>query len=169
MQYRFLLALLLLIQGCTLQPTKLEPIKSVGVPKVWQAQGRMSVVNDTLRQSYQFDVSFDYDDYQIKLSAPLGLAVIEIVSNNQTISVNNQAINTSLTQWLQTELGWSFSLEALAEIIFQPQTAALDDWQVDIIKYQTIDSFRYPKIVRLKHQKQAIKIKLLINKVNQLK
>lgn len=169
MRYRFLLLLLLLIQGCALQPHKSEPINSVVIPSVWQAQGRMSVSSDTHRQSYQFDISFDYDNYQIKLSAPLGLATIQIKSNNQKIRVNNQVVKTSLAQWLKTELGWSFSLEALAEIIFQPQTAVLDDWQVDIIKYQTIDSFRYPKIVRLKHQKQAIKIKLLINKVNQLK
>lgn len=169
MQYRFLILLLLLIQGCTLQPVKPESVLSQGVPDVWQTQGRMSISSDTHRQSYQFDIGFDHDNYQIKLSAPLGLAAVQIVSDNQQIRVNNQVIDMSLTQWLEEELGWSFPLETLAEIIFQPQVVNLKDWQIDIIKYQTIESFRYPKILRLKHQNQAIKIKLLISKVNQLK
>ena len=70
---------------------------------------------------------------------------------------------------MSDEFGWYFPIQRLAPILFQHKQSVDDEWQVKIISYQQINGVNYPKIVRLNHLTKAIKIKLLINEVNELK
>jgi len=158
------------LQGCTtLESKPVKPGSSLTIPMQWQTQGRASVSTSEHNQNIGFAIDFKNQNYTLTLSASLGLGQVVVKSNAQGLSVNDQQIDTNLEQWMINEFGWHFPIQKLAPILFQHQQSIDQEWQVKIASYQQINGVSYPKIVRLNHLTKAIKIKLLISKVNKLK
>ena len=70
---------------------------------------------------------------------------------------------------MRFKLGWYFPISELENVIFKHQFSNLQNWQIKVNKYQVINGLAYPKIIRLQHTQQAIKIKLLLRDINRLK
>ncbi len=158
------------LQGCsTLENKPVKPSSSLTIPAQWHTQGRASVSTSERNQNIGFTIDFKNQDYTLTLSASLGLGQIIVKSNTQGLSVNAQQIDTNLKQWMIDEFGWYFPIQKLALILFKHQKSINHEWRVNIDSYQKIDGVSYPKIVRLNHLTKAIKIKLLISGVNELK
>ncbi len=139
------------------------------LPSVWEVYGRLgvSVNNDT--KTSGFEVSFDHHDYKLVLSTALGFGQISIESNQQRLLVNDKPINLTFNQWMISEMGWYLPIDTLAKILFKNEINSTRHWQIKISSYQLINGIQYPKVIRFNHLTKPIKIKLLINEVNQLK
>ena len=158
------------LQGCaTLESKPIKPASSLIIPTQWQAQGRVGMSMDNRNQNIGFVINAKNQDYTLKLSASLGLGQIDIKSNTQGLWIDGKIIESNLEQWMSDEFGWYFPIQRLAPILFQHKQSVDDEWQGKIISYQQINGVHYPKIGRLNHLTKAIKIKLLINEVNELK
>ncbi len=170
MKWMTILLLVWFLQGCTtLEGKSVALNQALVIPAQWQAQGRASVSMEDYNQTTGFEIDFKNQHYVLILSAPLGLGQIVVKSNTQGLRVNDKQINLSLKQWMIGEFGWHFPIQKLALILFKQQKNIDHEWRINIISYQQIDEIGYPKIVRLNHLTKAIKIKLLISKVNELK
>jgi outer membrane biogenesis lipoprotein LolB len=158
------------LQGCaTLDGKPIKPAPSLAIPTQWQAQGRAGVSMGKRNQNIGFVINAKNQDYTLKLSATLGLGQINIKSNTQSLWVDGKIIESNLEQWMSDEFGWYFPIQKLAPILFQHKQSVDDGWQVKITSYQQINGVSYPRIVHLNHLTKAIKIKLLISEVNELK
>jgi len=134
------------LQGCTtLESKPVKPNPSLATPTQWQAQGRVGVSMNERNQTVGFIIDAKNQDYTLTLSASLGVGQISVKSNAQSLWVDGKAIESNLKQWMINEFGWYFPI------------------------YQQINGVSYPRIVRLNHLTKAIKIKLLISEVNELK
>ncbi len=158
------------LQGCTtLESKPIKPSPSLAIPAQWQAQGRAGVSMDNRNQNIGFVIKAKNQDYTLTLSAPLGLGQTSVKSNTQGLWVDGKTIESNLKQWMISEFGWHFPIQKLAPILFQHKQSIDHEWQVSITSYQQINGVSYPRIVRLNHLIKAIKIKLLIGEVNELK
>ncbi len=158
------------LQGCTtLESKPVKPIPSLATPTQWQAQGRVGVSMNERNQTVGFIIDAKNQDYTLTLSASLGVGQISVKSNAQSLWVDGKAIESNLKQWMINEFGWYFPIQKLAPILFQHKQLVDHEWHVNITSYQQINGVSYPRIVRLNHLTKAIKIKLLISEVNELK
>jgi len=158
------------LQGCTtLESKSVKPIPSLIIPEQWHAQGRVGVSMNERNQTIGFVIKVKNQDYILTLSASLGLGQASVKSNAQGLWVDGKKIESSLKQWMINEFGWYFPIHKLAPILFQHKQSIDREWHVNITSYQQINEISYPRIVRLNHLTKAIKIKLLIGKVNELK
>ena len=158
------------LQGCTTLGSKsVKPIPSLIIPEQWHAQGRVGVSTNERNQTIGFVIKVKNQDYILTLSASLGLGQASVKSNAQGLWVDGKKIESSLKQWMINEFGWYFPIHKLAPILFQHKQSIDREWHVNITSYQQINEISYPRIVRLNHLTKAIKIKLLIGKVNELK
>jgi outer membrane biogenesis lipoprotein LolB len=158
------------LQGCTtLESKSVKPIPSLIIPEQWHAQGRVGVSTNERNQTIGFVIKVKNQDYILTLSASLGLGQASVKSNAQGLWVDGKKIESSLKQWMINEFGWYFPIHKLAPILFQHKQSIDREWHVNITSYQQINEISYPRIVRLNHLTKAIKIKLLIGKVNELK
>ncbi|SFV80754.1 hypothetical protein MNB_SUP05-6-831 [hydrothermal vent metagenome] len=129
----------------------------------------MGVSTNERNQTIGFVIKVKNQDYILTLSASLGLGQASVKSNAQGLWVDGKKIESSLKQWMINEFGWYFPIHKLAPILFQHKQSIDREWHVNITSYQQINEISYPRIVRLNHLTKAIKIKLLIGKVNELK
>jgi outer membrane biogenesis lipoprotein LolB len=158
------------LQGCTtLESKSVKPIPSLIIPEQWHAQGRVGVSTNERNQTIGFVIKVKNQDYILTLSASLGLGQASVKSNAQGLWVDGKKIESSLKQWMINEFGWHFPILKLAPILFQHKQSIDREWHENITSYQQINEISYPRIVRLNHLTKAIKIKLLIGKVNELK
>ena len=158
------------LQGCTtLESKPVKPIPSLAIPTQWQAQGRVGVSTNERNQTVGFVIKAKNQDYTLTLSASLGLGQASVKSNAQGLWVDGKKIESNLKQWMINEFGWYFPIQKLAPILFQHEQSIDHEWHVNITSYQQINGISYPRIVRLNHLTKAIKIKLLIGEVNELK
>ena len=158
------------LQGCTtLESKSVKPIPSLIIPEQWHAQGRVGVSMNERNQTIGFVIKVKNQDYILTLSASLGLGQASVKSNAQGLWVDGKKIESSLKQWMINEFGWYFPIHKLAPILFQHKQSIDREWHVNITSYQQINEISYPRIVRLNHLTKAIKIKLLIGEVNELK
>jgi len=158
------------LQGCTtLESKSVKPIPSLIIPEQWHAQGRVGVSTNERNQTIGFVIKVKNQDYILTLSASLGLGQASVKSNAQGLWVDGKKIESSLKQWMINEFGWYFPIHKLAPILFQHKQSIDREWHVNITSYQQINEISYPRIVRLNHLTKAIKIKLLIGEVNELK
>ena len=164
------LVMFLFLSGCATLETQTTKFKTPqSVPSVWQSSGRLSATIDGVLQSAGFDIRQQNNNYQLLLTGNLSLGQIKFEFDHQQLLVNNQVVNKNLKQWMLSETGWYFPIEIFADVLFKSRTGRVDDWLINIGRYQSINKVSYPKIVHLKHQSKPIKIKLSIVKVNQLK
>ncbi len=160
----------LFLSGCSTlntQSTKLTHQQTL--PSIWEVYGRLSVSVNSDTKISGFEVSFDHHDYKLILSTALGFGQILIEFNQQKLLVNDELINLTFNKWMTSEMGWYLPIDALAKILFKNEINSTRHWQVKISRYQLIDGIQYPKVIRFNHLIKPIKIKLLINEVNQLK
>ncbi|MBW5290251.1 MAG: hypothetical protein Rsou_0669 [Candidatus Ruthia sp. Asou_11_S2] len=160
----------LFLSGCSTlntQPTKLAHQQIL--PSVWEVYGRLSVSVNSDTKTSGFEVSFDHHDYKLILSTAFGFGQILIEFNQQKLLVNDELINLTFNQWMMSEMGWYLPIDTLAKILFKNEINSTHHWQIEISRYQLIDGIQYPKVIRFNHLSKPIKIKLLINEVNQLK
>jgi len=170
MKYTAILFTILFLQGCTIlesKPVQINP--PLVVPNEWQAQGRAGVVFDGKSENAGFEVDFKGKNYRLTLTAALGLGQFIVQSNERGFLVNNKLVNANLQQWMMSEFGWHFPVQKLPDILFKHDQKTTNNWAINITRYQTINGISYPKIVRLNHLNQAIKIKLVLGEINQLK
>ncbi len=170
MKYVTILFIALFLQSCTTIETKPVNINPpLVIPTAWQTQGRVGVVFDGKSRSAGFSVDFRQNNYKLTLTATLGLGQFVIQSDDQNLLVNDKVVNTNFKQWMLNEFGWYFPVQKLPDILFKHDQRVTEDWTINIARYQAVDSISYPKIVRLNHRSQAIKIKLVLGEINQLK
>ncbi|BBB22859.1 conserved hypothetical protein [Abyssogena phaseoliformis symbiont OG214] len=160
----------LFLSSCStlnIQPIKLAYQQTL--PSVWEAHGRLSVSINNDTKTSGFEVSFNHHDYKLILSTALGFGQISIEFNQQKLLVNDKLINLMFNQWMMSEMGWYLPIDILAKILFKNEINSTRLWQTKISRYQLINGIQYPKVIRFNHLTKPIKIKLLINEVNQLK
>ncbi|WP_428087056.1 lipoprotein insertase outer membrane protein LolB [Candidatus Thioglobus sp.] len=136
------------------------------IPDVWSASGRLAVEAEDERHNLSFEIKFNQQNYQLLLTGALGLGQVTIKADEKGLFVNNKAVNLNFKEWMNQEFGWYFPLHKLPAIVFSRPMNMKTDWQIKVASYQQIKQTVYPKIVRLKHSHQPIKIKLLFKEVN---
>lgn len=148
-------------------------VKSIGppsvIPTVWKAQGRVGVVFNDQSENAGFEVEFTENNYRLVLTGTLGFGQFIVQSNEQDLLVNNKSVSTGFKQWMINKFAWYIPIEKLPAIIFMHDQKNTNDWEVDITRYQNINGFSFPRVVRLNHLRKAIKIKLVLGEINQLK
>ncbi len=150
-----------------IQPTKLAYQQTL--LSAWEAHGRLSVSVNNDTKTSGFEVSFNHHDYKLILSTAFGFGQISIESNQQKLLVNDESINLTFNQWMTREMGWYLPIDTLAKILFKNEINSAHHWLIKISRYQLIDGIKYPKVIRFNHLTKPIRIKLLINEINQLK
>jgi hypothetical protein len=160
----------LFLSSCSTLNT--QPIKSAyqqTLPSVWEARGRLSVSVNNDTKTSGFEVSFNHHDYKLILTTALGFGQILIESNQQKLWVNDEPIKLTFNQWMMSEMGWYLPIDSLSKILFKNELGATRHWQIKVSRYQLINGVQIPKVIGFNHLTKPIKIKLLINAVNQLK
>lgn len=133
------------------------------VPDSWHASGRLGVVFAGRRQNAGFVVDFNGQNYQLILTGTLGLGQMVIESTPQGLQVDGNATMLSFKQWMRAKTNWYFPIGDLGKIAFN-QAFVNPDWQLKVLtRYPN----RLPKIIRLTHRIDNIKIKLIFKNINQ--
>jgi hypothetical protein len=83
--------------------------------------------------------------------------------------VNDEPIKLTFNQWMMSEMGWYLPIDSLSKILFKNELGTTRHWQIKVSRYQLINGVQIPKVIGFNHLTKPIKIKLLINAVNQLK
>ena len=157
--------LIVLLSGCsiTLNKPTVKPVDTVQViPDMWQAKGRVGGIVDQQVQNSGFDIIFKGVYYKLTLSAVLGLGQVLIESNPQGLWIDGKLIPGNFKQWMTAQVGWYFPITELTYVVFKGRKKMNNDWDVEISRYQQINNIKRPKLIRLKHLKKPIKIKLML-------
>lgn len=166
MKYGVLIAWVLFLSACsTLNQPKPTPV-IIPTPEHWSASGRVSIQQPNTLENYSFTLSVRPDSTQLELGDALGLSKLIARQSQQQLWVNDQPMSQNLQSWLQAQLGWNLSIKDLEKILFNHSIERVGDWQVVISKTQMVGSQNFPKIVRLHHFNNSVKIKLLLSDIN---
>ena len=152
----------LFLQGCTTLDTRTQSVESSVIPSIWNASGRIGVISQGQSQSLGFDIEFNHRAFDLTLIGALGLGQVSVKSTAQGLFINKVKTNLNLQQWMNQELGWYFPLEKLPNIVFQYQLSGNPNWTVEVSKFMKYENSYLAKVIKLKHQSQSIKIKLLL-------
>ncbi|SFV86337.1 hypothetical protein MNB_SUP05-SYMBIONT-4-632 [hydrothermal vent metagenome] len=144
-------------------------VYSNNIPSAWTMTGRLSATNKGETESANFELNRKGKYHQLTLSNTLGFGQIQIQQTAQGLLVDDKLTEQTLQEWMRVKLGWSFPVEKLERLVFKHDLSNAENWQVKVSKYQVINEVAYPKIVRLVNVDKAIKIKLLLRKINRLK
>ena len=161
--------LFLFLQGCEMLNTQTQYNTPDVIPNAWIAKGRASILANDNHQSVIFDIKFIDQEFEMVLVGALGLGKVNLHSTAQGLLVDHVQTPLKLQQWMEQELGWYFPLNTLPNIVFNQRLNINDEWQVEINKFMPYKSASIAKMVILQHQNKPIKIKLLLQEVNQLK
>jgi len=159
----------LFLQGCETLNTQTQYNAPSIIPSAWLAKGRASILANDSHQSVSFDIKFIDQEFEMVLVGALGLGEVNLRSTTQGLLVDHVKTPLKLQQWMEQELGWYFPLNTLPSIIFEHRSDINDEWQVEINKFMPYKGVSVAKMVILQHQDKPIKIKLLLQEVNQLK
>ncbi|MBT3276585.1 lipoprotein insertase outer membrane protein LolB [Candidatus Thioglobus sp.] len=169
MKQLFTLCILLFLQGCeTLNTQTHYSVPSIA-PDAWSAKGRAGILVNGSNQNISFNISFVEQEFEMVLVSALGLGEVNVRSTEHGLFVDHVQTPLNLQQWMTQELGWNFPLHSLSDIIFKHRLDAQSEWQVQIGKFMPYQGSSIAKMVKLKHRNKPIKIKLLLQEVNQLK
>jgi len=158
--------ILLLLQGCsTLSVQPQKAILSGDTPGQWQIKGRLGVVSLDNVQNFGFNIKFKEQEFNLTLTGMLGLGQVDIVSNNDGLYINGHQSSQDLKQLMIKEFGWYFPVKNLGNIVFKHRLNTEEEWQLTITKFGSYQGVSVAKVAKLKHSTQAIKIKLLFQKI----
>jgi outer membrane biogenesis lipoprotein LolB len=169
MKQLFTLCIFLFLQGCETLNTQTHYSAPSVTPDAWSAKGRAGVLVNDNNQSISFDISFVDQEFEMALVGALGLGEVNIRSTESGLFIDHAQTSLNLQQWMEQELGWDFPLHSLPDIIFEHRLDVQSEWQVEISKFMSYQGVSVAKIVKLQHRNNPIKIKLLLQEVNQLK
>lgn len=147
----------------------MQSVKPSAIPDIWEANGRIGVINKGQSQSVGFDIKFDHQVFELVLIGTLGLGQISVKSTEKGLFVNETKVELNLEQWMNQTLGWYFPLEELPNIVFQHRLNNQNNWTMNIRKFMIYKGFYLAKVIKLQHQSREIKIKLLFREFDQLK
>ena len=159
----------LFLQGCETLNTQTQYTTPGTIPNAWNAKGRASILANDSHQSVSFNIQFVDQDFELVLVGALGLGEVNLRSTTQGLLVDHVQTPLNLQQWMDQELDWYFPFNVLPSIIFEHQSDINEEWQVEISKFMPYEGVSVAKMVKLQHQDKPIKIKLLLQEVNQLK
>jgi hypothetical protein len=134
-------------------------------PNQWQLKGRIGVVSHDKVQNFGFNIKFKEQEFNLTLTGMLGLGQVNIVSNNDGLYIDGHQSSQDLKQLMIKEFGWHFPVRNLGNIVFKHRLNTEDEWQLTITKFGSYQGASVAKVVKLKHSTQAIKIKLLFQKI----
>jgi hypothetical protein len=158
--------ILLLLQGCsTLSVQPQQAMLAGDTPSQWQLKGRIGVVSHNKVQNFGFNIKFKEQVFNLTLTGTLGLGQINIVSNNDGLYIDGHQSSQDLKQLMIKEFGWHFPVRNLGNIVFKHRLNTEDEWQLTITKFGSYQGVSVAKVAKLKHSTQAIKIKLLFQKI----
>jgi len=159
----------LFLQGCETLNTQTQFTTPGTIPNAWIANGRASISANDRHQSVSFNIQFVDQDFELVLMGALGLGEVNLRSTTHSLLVDHSQTPLNLQQWMEQELGWYFPFDVLPSIIFEHRSDVNNEWQVEINKFMPYKGMSVAKVVKLQHQDKPIKIKLLLQEVNQLK
>jgi hypothetical protein len=158
--------ILLLLQGCsTLSVQPQQAMLAGDTPSQWQLKGRIGVVSHDKVQNFGFNIKFKEQVFNLTLTGTLGLGQINIVSNNDGLYIDGHPSSQDLKQLMIKEFGWHFPVRNLGNIVFKHRLNTESEWRLTITKFGSYQGVSVAKVVKLKHSTQAIKIKLLFQKI----
>lgn len=166
-----ILLLTLLLSACatTPSPTTKPEYAETNPPKSWQAAGKVSIKTLNKLTNLDYNLAVSKQDFELTLSTAIGLWTLTIKQNKQGLVVNNEAQKQDFKTWMLNKYGWYFPVQHLTPILFKKEQNAGKNWQVNISRYQQINSVHYPKIINFKHQNGLLKIKLLVSQISREK
>lgn len=165
-----LLLLFSLLSACSTVSERTEDlVYSSNIPSAWRMMGWLSVTVDNKTETASFELSREGEYHQLTLGNSFGFGQMQVKQTPQGLLVNGELTGLSLQEWMVAELDWSFPVEKLEHLVFKHNLENSEGWQVKVSKYQPINGVTYPKIVRFERAYKAIKIKLLLRKINRLK
>ncbi|SMN12159.1 hypothetical protein SPBRAN_370 [uncultured Candidatus Thioglobus sp.] len=129
--------------------------------------GKISATLNGNNKMVDFELYHKNERNRLILKGALGLFQMEIKQSDQGLLVDGKLMKLSLAKWMRFKFGWHFPISELENIIFKHHISTLEKWQIKISKYQVINTITYPKLIRLQHTRNPIKIKLLIRQLNQ--
>ncbi len=151
-----------LLQACDsfdVRPSNIQTFNHV--PDSWHASGRLGAVFNGENQNAGFEVDFAGQNYKLTLTGSLGLGQIVIESNAHNLRIDSKPTTLNFKQWMTGQTHWYFPIHDLGKIAFN-QAFVNTDWQVKILSRHP----NYlPRSIRLMHNTENIKIKLIFKNI----
>jgi outer membrane lipoprotein LolB len=142
----------------------------------WQLEGKIAVRHANTSDSAAVRWQQNDEHFDIFLSGPLGAGATRLTGTPRQLSIQNSREEKTSTadpeQLIEKHLGWTLPLEKLplwiigysdnSKAVFNSDHTLAsfeqNGWQVDYIRYQTVNQWLLPEKIILKHEDMQVTI-----------